>query len=1165
MKRVYACFTALLLAVSCFARAGEPLVAGGGADTPEAAYAAFQKAIRDGDNAKVLKCLTPEGQDTVVGGMVVRVCLPVLLAKDLGGRVRPEITGLLEKHGLDASKATKKAPFSVPASMVKDRVTFMNDVMKLYRDLNKTHWLSVLVDAELGNLRIEGDSATGEVSDLKGRVQDTTPIAFRKIDGKWLVHIGGAKPAPAPRPAVEGPALIGWPALRGGATRRGVVPGAEGPTEAAKVAWSQAGRKRERIDSSPAVVGNRIYTGSAVLSLFGGDSTGTGTIYCRDTDGGGVVWEYSGQGMDGGRLVSVFSSPAVAGEYKGEKNEDGSPRQGRYLVCGEGYHWDSNRRFYCLDLKPTRDGKRPTPALQWYQQTTSHVESSPCIHKCVDGISRVWVGAGDDGIWCAELESGKLAWMVGGTPSYYLAADCNAAAKLKAMAGKLVEIDATIKRVGVTITDPGQVLVTRIHGEPKEANEIPGVTKDAGKEFRRVIVGRVVLGKAPTVADEGVVGKRLVLEKATGISIRIPRYYADVESSPVAVNLPKDPRNREGKSRTLVYFGCGLAITHKNFGIDVSGLEKRKKRVPGKSGVACLDAVSGEEVWFREVPDPVFTPPTVVKGAKLKLENSGGRTTERIADLVIVGGGEGYLINTAAGPGRVLCLDAHTGEKIWEQKAGHTVLGAVAVEDGTAYACCMDGHLYAISIADGELVRKVRIGSPLVCSPAVTASAVYLVTRTGTACCIDRKSFAVRWRLPVLQASDMFASPVVAAGKMFIGTPGRGLAALVEDPDAATRRLRPWSGPGGGAARSGAVDGLGLPRVETGMAPRKWPAPVLPDRTVKGPLAACGQALYLPVKGPDDGVALARVRTVDGKTLWTGDCGGPVSALAATQESVFALAGRGATGQKLLRLNAESGTPKWRSDLGLLRGVLSLDGDRLVAADASGLTCLKAADAHPLWSRKVAGTPSGAPAGLGGLLIAAFEGDGNDFLLGLDRKSGEPAWKTALPGIPVGAVAAVDNFTAVACRDRREGKTGVLVLCSFTKDGCEPVWKKPLAGVPVGHAVLSKSFVAVATSDGRLYAFETASGKSLRADGFKVGQGLRAPAMAGDVLVYCGDGRLGAWDLAARTWPWRYRRQGLMGAPLSSPVVVDATVFITTAKRGLVAAGQPARESGPAK
>ena len=170
------------------------LAAVGGADTPQAAYAAFQKAIREEDNAKLLKCLTPDSQDTVVGDMVVKACLPVLLAKDLGGKVRPELTALLDKHGLDASKATKKASFAVPASMVKDKVTFMNDIMKLYRDLNKTHWLSVLVDTKLSDVGIEGDTATGKLSDLKGRVQDTTPIGFRKVDGKWLVHIRRPEP-----------------------------------------------------------------------------------------------------------------------------------------------------------------------------------------------------------------------------------------------------------------------------------------------------------------------------------------------------------------------------------------------------------------------------------------------------------------------------------------------------------------------------------------------------------------------------------------------------------------------------------------------------------------------------------------------------------------------------------------------------------------------------------------------------------------------------------------------------------------------------------------------------------------------------------------------------------------------------------------------------------
>jgi outer membrane protein assembly factor BamB len=51
----------------------------------------------------------------------------------------------------------------------------------------------------------------------------------------------------------------------------------------------------------------------------------------------------------------------------------------------------------CLDAK--------TGAKLWEFQTGSHTESSPCV---VDG--RVYFGAGDDGLYCVNAETGKEIW-----------------------------------------------------------------------------------------------------------------------------------------------------------------------------------------------------------------------------------------------------------------------------------------------------------------------------------------------------------------------------------------------------------------------------------------------------------------------------------------------------------------------------------------------------------------------------------------------------------------------------------------------------------------------------------------------------------------------------------------------------------------------------------
>jgi outer membrane protein assembly factor BamB len=1010
-----------------------------------------------------------------------------------------------------------------------------------------------------------------------------------------------------------------WMLMRGGPTRPGAVAGARGPKDAAKIMWNYAGKKRERVDSSPAVVGNRIYTSSAVLSLFGGETTGTGTIYCRDTDGGGVVWEYNGEGMEGGRLVSVFSSPAIAGEYAGEKNEDGSPKQGRYLVSGEGYHQDINSRFFCLDLKPTRDGKRPK--LQWYKQATSHVESSPCVHKCPqDGKYRVYIGAGDDGLWCVDLEGeGKINWMVEGTPSYYVHAKCEGAEKVKALAGKQVKLKCTVKRFGATMTDPGQVLVMKVH-DVQAVEKAADATTDVGKAYDRTIYGKVEVGEQPTVDDPEAAGRRIVLEEATGVRIRVPRYYLDVESAPAAADFPKDPAKPEAGVETLVFFGTGLG---------------------GEGGVGCVDGITGEHRWFYKVGDiPVFSPPTVVKGVKIRVTNDKGEAEEKVTDVLLVGYGEGDFVNVGSGPGYVLCLDIHAHKdgfprKLWETEVGSTILGAVAAPGpaGPAIACSRDGKMYVLKLADGTVDRRIPLGASLVCSPSITADAVYAVSLSGTAYCVDRKSFDVRWKLPVAPCPDMFASPLISKGKMFVGSPGQGLFCLVDDPAGARKMVRPFLGPGGDPGRSGAADGIGLPTSEGEKLRRKWNY-ILRDRTAPGPVAGCGGWLYLNVKpAPKEGeeeppadapLMLAKVHPRTGEVKWEKDLGVPASTLAATGERVYVLAGKNGREQNLYCLDAaDPKTRIWSKPAVYLAGALALNGNRVYVVRGGQLECLDTTNmGKEIWKREL-GETCGAPAALEGVVLIALAGDVPKVVC-MEDGDGRVLWESTLPAEPVGSVACAGGRVLVACKAPEKSEDpavkGSLVCLRLTSG--KRLWKGKLPAEPVGYPVLGESYAAITAADGKVYSFEAMPGKfpkppgapepappvdpKLKGEARKAADAAREvaqkeidekhhqemlkweskvrqmrtekiwearpvreeglpimpdaefpqpPAMIGSTLVLCAKNRLWTWSMATRLPAWTYYGERVMGRALAPPIVMDEAVYVVSDSRGVVAVG----------
>ncbi len=171
-----------------------------------------------------------------------------------------------------------------------------------------------------------------------------------------------------------------WTTARCDVCRTGAVPGTASPN-APKLIWSSFKNGQDGFLSSPAVVGNRVYVAS-----LGDPFEKLGKIYCLDADTGAVVWATAPKGYR-----PTFSSPVVAGDY---------------LVVGEGVHDTKDARVTCLDISAEGKGK----ILWTTAPAQDHVECTPVIAQ-----GKVYFGAGDDGLFCYDLQSGpdgtaKLNW-----------------------------------------------------------------------------------------------------------------------------------------------------------------------------------------------------------------------------------------------------------------------------------------------------------------------------------------------------------------------------------------------------------------------------------------------------------------------------------------------------------------------------------------------------------------------------------------------------------------------------------------------------------------------------------------------------------------------------------------------------------------------------------
>ena len=148
-----------------------------------------------------------------------------------------------------------------------------------------------------------------------------------------------------------------WPMFAGGPVHGGV--GDRGPGPGAAVVWSV--KLGSSVDSSPAVVGDRVFVGTA-----------DGEMCALNATTGAVVWRFATEG-------AVVSSPAV------EKDR---------VVFGS-----VDRFVYCVSAA---EGK-----LLWKYRTWKPVTASPTV---VEGVA--YIGSMDGTLTALGMEQGEVRWQV---------------------------------------------------------------------------------------------------------------------------------------------------------------------------------------------------------------------------------------------------------------------------------------------------------------------------------------------------------------------------------------------------------------------------------------------------------------------------------------------------------------------------------------------------------------------------------------------------------------------------------------------------------------------------------------------------------------------------------------------------------------------------------
>lgn len=185
--------------------------------------------------------------------------------------------------------------------------------------------------------------------------------------------------------------------------------------------------------------------------------------------------------------------------------------------------------------------------------------------------------------------------------------------------------------------------------------------------------------------------------------------------------------------------------------------------------IFAVDANTGEELWTEQVDYPVWGSPT------------------NHEDTVFFGLGNGNFLESNPNPkGRVIAVNAKTGEQIWMYEVPDAVLTAIVYQNGFIYFGSRDGHVYALNAADGQLHWKSSIGTPVVSSPAVTEKMVYVGANNGSIYGMDISNGAVTWSFDTNEVAGglkIYSSPAIANGKLYIGSSDRYIFCLGDAPD----------------------------------------------------------------------------------------------------------------------------------------------------------------------------------------------------------------------------------------------------------------------------------------------------------------------------------------------------------------------------------------------
>lgn len=176
---------------------------------------------------------------------------------------------------------------------------------------------------------------------------------------------------------------------------------------------------------------------------------------------------------------------------------------------------------------------------------------------------------------------------------------------------------------------------------------------------------------------------------------------------------------------------------------------------PGGETIKAYDPANGKELWTlagptREVIPTILVGPQFIYTASgrqgptiaLRPGGHGDVTSTHLASLAVRGGPlvpSPILVNgrifTVNDTGIATCLDAQTGQQIWQARVRDLFSASPIESSGLLYFCAESGTTFVLRAADKfEIVAQNDLGSPILASPAALSGRLYIRTAEALVC-----------------------------------------------------------------------------------------------------------------------------------------------------------------------------------------------------------------------------------------------------------------------------------------------------------------------------------------------------------------------------------------------------------------------------------------------